>query len=292
MNPVRFRRGLLLLALPVAMAASAYFVPRNAVTGIDLACRLSPPTWRHPLGTDELGRDLLARVACGAQLSLIIGVAVVGIAGTAGTVAGGAAGYAGGVADRFFIFISDVLLSFPGLLLTLAIIAVLGPGISSLCTALILTGWIGYARYARALTLSLRAREFIEAQRAIGSPLHRILLRHLLPNIVGPMAALAAMGVAWVVLAEGALSFLGLGVQPPMPSWGSMINDGRRHLLDAPALILIPGSALLLTLLGFTAIGEDLATLADARDLDSHVPPGAGGAAGSSGGRLKKFLQL
>lgn len=292
MKPPGFRRGLLLLVLPVAMAVSAFFIPRGVVTGIDLASRLSPPTWQHPLGTDELGRDVLARVAFGARLSLIIGVVVVGIAGTAGTVAGGAVGYAGGTADRVFVYISDVLLSFPGLLLTLAIIALIGPGVRSLSTALILTGWIGYARYARSLTLSLRAREFIDAQRAIGSPLHRILLRHLLPHVVGPMAALAAMGVAWVVLAEGALSFLGLGVQPPTPSWGSMINDGRRHLLDAPALILVPGSALLLTLLGFTAIGEDLAARTDAREIDSPMPTTGDRAVGTAGGRLKKFLQL
>lgn len=260
---LKLRIGLFLLSMPVALAGASLLMSRDTYTLIDLSSRLDAPTLRHPLGTDDLGRDVLARSAVGARVSLTVGLAVAALCAAIGAVAGCVAGYLGGAFDRALAFATDLLLSFPGLLLAIALLALLGPGLRNLVAVLVVTGWTGYARLSRSLVMSLHEAGFLEAQRAIGSPIGRVLIRHLLPNIAGPLVAQTALGVPAVILAEGALGFLGLGAQPPEPTWGAMIAEGRRHVLDDPLLMVAPGLALFLTLLGLSLVGEVLSARFD-----------------------------
>jgi peptide/nickel transport system permease protein len=222
----------------------------------ELALRLIGPSWTHPFGVDELGRDVLARVLAGARVSFLVAVMVVGSSALIGTTLGALAGYYGGFLDDAISRVTDMLLAFPGLLLAIALVAVLGPSLRNVLFALTAIGWVGYARLVRGQVLRVRQLEYVEAARALGATTSRVLLRHVIPAVVPTVIAQGTLGMAGAIVGESALSFLGLGVQPPTPSWGTMLNGGRAHLLDAPHLTLFPGLAIAFLVLGFNFVGD------------------------------------
>ena len=224
----------------------------------DLPLRLEGPSAAHWLGLDELGRDILARVLAGARISLLVGIVVVGISASVGILLGSVAGYYGGLVDEVVSRVSDILMAFPGLLLAIAVVAVLGPSLTNVVLALALIGWVGYARLVRGLVLRVRELEYVQAARALGAATPRILLRHVVPATLPALIVQATLGMGGAILAEASLSFLGLGVQPPTPSWGTMLNYGRAHLLDAPHLTIFPGLAIAVLVLGFNFVGDGL----------------------------------
>lgn len=228
---------------------------------INLRVVLAGPIRGHPLGCDALGRDVLARVVWGARLSLLVATSVIGLSLALGTLIGAATALAGGVADELLMRVVDVLLAFPGILLAIALAAILGPGLVDLVIALAAIGWTGYARLVRGELLSLREREYVQAARALGARPSRLLLRHMLPALAGPLAVQATFGVGGVIIAEAALSFLGLGALPPTPTWGNMLDQGRAFLLVAPHLTTAPGLAIGISVLGFNFLGDGLAQL-------------------------------
>lgn len=258
--------GILLLVLFAVMALFApWLAPANPAS-IDLVHRLSPPSAKHWFGTDALGRDILSRIIYGARLSLTVAVSVVGLSLSLGIVLGGIAGYYGGPIDTFLnVFAMNAFMAMPGILLAIAFVAFLGPGLLNLILALSIGGWVGYARLVRGQVLAVREREFVEAARAIGASDVRIFFRHIMPNIVQPLIVQAAIGMAGAVLAEATLSFLGLGVPPPTASWGEMLNDARSHLFDAPHLVIFPALAVMLCVLCFNFIGDALRDFLDPR---------------------------
>lgn len=229
----------------------------------DLALRLARPSLGHPFGLDELGRDILARVVAGARVSFLVGLTVVAVSAAVGTTLGSLAGYFGGALDDLISRITDVLMAFPGLLLAIALVAVLGPSLANVLFALTIIGWVGYARLVRGQVLRAREFEYVQAARALGAGTARILWRHVMPTTLPAVVVQASLGMAGAIIGEAALSFLGLGVQPPTPSWGTMLNGGRAHLLDAPHLTLFPGLAIALLVLGFNFVGDGLRDLAD-----------------------------
>lgn len=237
------------------MAIAAFFIDESADI-VDLQRFLMPPDTQQLLGADELGRPILQRLVEGAQTSLLVAIGVVFFSAIIGTSIGIISGYTGGWLDRIVTKIIDVFLAFPGLLLAIALAAILGPGIENVVFALVVVGWVGYARLARAQTLSLRHREHIQAARALGVATPVMLYRHVLPLILAPLGVEATFGIAGAVISEAGLSFLGLGVQPPEASWGSMIKEGTRYLLVAPHLVLAPGIALMLVVLAVNLIGD------------------------------------
>jgi peptide/nickel transport system permease protein len=223
----------------------------------NLAARLESPGWAHWMGTDELGRDVAARVLYGARVSLFVAISVVCGCGLTGLFIGTLAGYAGGWFDRLVnIVLINAFLSFPGVLLAIAFAAFLGPGIGKVILALVITGWAGYARLARAQVLKVKELEFVLAAESLGASHARIILRHLLPNILQPVLIQATIGMAGAILAESTLSFLGLGVLAPVPSWGAMLNDARGHLFDAPHLVIFPALAVMTAVLAFNLLGD------------------------------------
>lgn len=228
-----------------------------------LPLRLAGPMSGHPFGLDELGRDILARVLTGARISFAVGLIVVGVSASVGTLIGSVAGYLGGVIDDLFSRIIDILLAFPGLLLAIALVAVLGPSLTNVLIALTAIGWVGYARLVRGQVLRAREFEYVQAARALGASTPRVLLQHVVPTALPAVVVQATLGMAAAIIGEAALSFLGLGVQPPTPSWGTMLNGGRAHLLDAPHLTIVPGLAIALLVLGFNFVGDGLRDLAD-----------------------------
>ena len=264
-NPLAMA-GLVLTALFVLCAIFAPLLSPQDPAQIDLPARLAAPSLGHWFGTDELGRDLLSRVIYGARISMLVGTSVVAVSLTLGLIVGCVAGYYGGRVDRFFnVVVMNAFLSFPGILLAIAFVAFLGPGLWNLILALSLGGWVGYARLVRAQVLATREREFVEAARALGASDWRVVTRHILPNMIQPVIVQAAIGMAGAVLAEATMSFLGLGVPPPVPSWGSMLNDGRSHLFDAPHIVLVPAAAVMLAVLAFNFIGDGLRDYLDPR---------------------------
>ena len=224
----------------------------------ELALRLEGPSRLHWLGLDELGRDILARVMSGARISLFVGLVVVSVSASIGAAMGALAGYYGGIIDEAISRVIDILLAFPGLLLAIALVAVLGPSLTNVVLALSLIGWVGYARVARAQVLQAREFEYVVAARAIGAATPRILIRHVLPAALPALTVQATLGMGGAILSEAALSFLGLGVQPPTPSWGAMLNYGRVHVLDAPHLTVFPGLAIAVVVLGLNLLGDSL----------------------------------
>ena len=224
----------------------------------ELALRLEGPSRLHWLGLDELGRDILARVMSGARISLFVGLVVVSVSASIGAVMGSLAGYYGGIVDEAIGRVMDILLAFPGLLLAIALVAVLGPSLTNVVLALSLIGWVGYARVVRAQVLQAREFEYVAAARAIGAATPRILIRHVLPAALPALTVQATLGMGGAILSEAALSFLGLGVQSPTPSWGAMLNYGRVHVLDAPHLTVFPGLAIALVVLGLNLLGDSL----------------------------------
>jgi peptide/nickel transport system permease protein len=229
----------------------------------DLALRLEGPSGLHWFGLDELGRDIFARVLSGARISLLVGIVVVGVSSTSGIVLGSIAGYFGGRIDEAISRLMDILLAFPGLLLAIAMVAVLGPSLTNVVLALSLIGWVGYARLVRGQVLRAREFEFVQAARALGATTPRILARHIVPTALPAVMVQATLGMGGAILAEASLSFLGLGVQPPTPSWGTMLSYGKAHLLDAPHLTIFPGLAIAVLVLGFNFLGDGLRDLLD-----------------------------
>jgi peptide/nickel transport system permease protein len=258
--------GVVLIAVFVAFALFAPWIAPRDPAAIDLPGRLNLPSRVHWFGTDELGRDILARVIYGARISMLVGSCVVATSLALGLIVGSIAGYYGGAIDRFFnVIVMNAFLSFPGILLAIAFVAFRGPGIFNLVLALSLGGWVGYARLVRGQVLAAREREFVEAARALGASDLRIIVRHILPNIIQPVIVQAAIGMAGAILAEATMSFLGLGVPPPTASWGTMLNDARAHLFDAPHLVLFPALAVMLAVLSFNFIGDALRDYLDPR---------------------------
>lgn len=228
-----------------------------------LALRLTGPSLQHWFGLDELGRDILSRVLAGARISILVGLVVVSISATVGIAVGAAAGYFGGRVDEILSRAIDILMAFPGLLLAIAMVAVLGPSLFNVVFALSLIGWVGYARLVRGQVLRARELEFVQAARALGASTPRVLVRHVIPTTLPAVTVQATLGMGGAILAEASLSFLGLGVQPPTPSWGTMLNYGRIHLLDAPHLTIFPGLAIAILVLGFNFLGDGLRDVLD-----------------------------
>jgi peptide/nickel transport system permease protein len=256
--------ALTLLAALIGPVASPYDPAHQ-----ELALRLASPTVSHPFGLDELGRDILARVLAGARISFLVGLTVVTVSAIVGTLFGAVAGYFGGALDDLISRVIDTLLAFPGLLLAIAIVAVLGPSLVNVLVALTLIGWVGYARLVRGQVLRAREFEYVQAARAEGAGTPRILWRHVIPTAVPALVVQSTLGMAGAIIGEASLSFLGLGVQPPTPSWGTMLNGGRAHILDAPHLTIFPGLAIALLVLGFNFLGDGLRDRLDPRRLVS-----------------------
>jgi len=260
------RWGFAVTAALVLLAVLAPWIAPASPSAQHLPERLLSPSARHWFGTDELGRDVLSRTLYGARVSLLVGVSVVLGAGTVGLALGAISGYFGGIFDRVInIVLINAFLSFPGILLAIAFAAFMGPGLDKVILALIITGWAGYARLARAQVLKVREMEFVLAARSLGASHARILLRHLLPNTLQPVLIQATIGMAGAILAESTLSFLGLGVVAPTPSWGAMLNDARNHLFDAPHLVVFPALGIMAAVLAFNLLGDALRDWLDPR---------------------------
>src|ERR1700744_1244746 len=258
--------GVVLLALFLVCGLAAPLLTPYSPTSIDLLPRLQGPSLAHWAGTDELGRDTLTRLLWGARLSLAVSVTVVAISLALGIAIGGLAGYMGGWVDTALTtFAMNTFLALPGILLAIAFAAFLGPGFLNLVLALAVGGWAGYARLVRAQVMAVREREYVDAARALGASGMRIFLRHILPNILQPILVQAAIGMAGVILAEATLSFLGLGIPAPAPSWGAILKDARSHLFDSPHLDLFPAAAVAGAVLGFNFLGDALRDRLDPR---------------------------
>lgn len=260
------RWGLALTLFLVIIALGAPLIAPASPTAQNLPTRLEAPSLAHWMGTDELGRDILSRIIYGARVSMIVSVSVVFGAGILGLAIGAVAGYFGGWLDRIVnIVLINAFLSFPGILLAIAFAAFLGPGLGKVILALVVTGWAGYARLARAQILQAKEMEYVLAARSVGASDARILIRHLLPNILQPVLVQATIAMAGAILAESTLSFLGVGVLAPMPSWGAMLNDARGHLFDAPHLVIFPALAVMTAVLAFNLLGDALRDWMDPR---------------------------
>jgi peptide/nickel transport system permease protein len=259
------RAGLLIVAIAALAAVFGPWITPYDPSLQELSQRLAGPTAMHPFGLDELGRDILARVLAGARISFLVGLTVVTVSAVIGTMLGAIAGYFGGMLDDVISRIIDTLLAFPGLLLAIALVAVLGPSLANVLFALTVIGWVGYARLVRGQVLKAREFEYVQAARALGANTGRILWQHVIPSAIPAVVVQVTLGMAGAVIGEASLSFLGLGVQPPTPSWGTMLNGGRAHILDAPHLTLFPGLAIALLVLGFNFLGDGLRDRLDPR---------------------------
>jgi len=255
--------GAALLVFIVLIALTAPFLDLPDPTRGDLRARLAGPTWdglfspgAHPLGTDEIGRDILSRLIHGSRITLLVATAAVVLGGVVGTILGIIAGYKGGIVDRILMRLVDIQLAIPLMLLALLVVAALGPSLRNVVLVLALTSWIRYARIIRAQVLSLREREFVQSARAIGASTTRIMFLHILPNVMTPALVVGTLELARVIIMDSALSFLGLGVQPPTPSWGKMLADGRVYLSSAWWAVTFPGLAIVLTVLSVNLFGD------------------------------------
>ena len=272
---VRSRSGLIGMVLIVLFVSAAVFAPMldlpNPLRG-DLKARLAPPTWTglfapgaHPLGTDQLGRDILSRIIYGSQITLTVAAYAVVLGGIVGVLLGIVAGYFRGPVDRILMRLVDIQLAIPLMLLALLVVAALGPSLTNLVVVLAVTSWIRYARIIRGQVLALREREFVQSARAIGASTTRIMLRHILPNVMTPALVVATLELARIIIMDAALSFLGLGVQPPTASWGRMLAEGRVYISSAWWIVTFPGLAILLTVLSVNLVGDWLRDYFDPR---------------------------
>jgi peptide/nickel transport system permease protein len=256
----------LILSLFALAALLAPWVAPYDPAALHLEQRLLPPSHQFLFGTDELGRDIFSRILFGARLSLSVAVTVVGCSLVLGGMVGAVAGFYSGWRDTILnVYVINAFMAMPGILLAIAFVAFLGPGLRNVILALTLAGWVNYARLVRAQVMVARDLEYVEAARALGAGDLRLVIRHILPNIAQPIIIQAALGMATAVLAEATLSFLGLGVPPPAASWGSMLNDARAHLFDAPHTVLAPAIAVMLCVLAFSFLGDALRDWADPR---------------------------
>jgi peptide/nickel transport system permease protein len=261
-----------LVAAGVVVAVGPVLAPSDPAAQ-HLALRLAGPSWGHPLGLDELGRDVLSRLLAGARISFGVGLSVVAISAAIGVTVGAVAGYAGGWVDGLIGRVMDVLLAFPGILLAIALVGMLGPSLAHVVAALAVIGWVSYARLVRGQVLAIRELDYVQAARAIGARPLRIITRHLVPATWPSLVVQGTLGMAAAILAEASLSFLGLGAQPPTPSWGAMLDAGRSHLFDAPHVTVFPGLALAGAVILFNLAGDSLR-----QHLDQRGAPTPGGA--------------
>jgi len=260
-----YHLGIVILLALLGMALFSPWLTAYSPTAVDLQGALRSPGGQHLWGQDPLGRDVWSRILYGARVSVIVGFTTVAVSLALGTLLGFLAGYYGSVLDELIMRLVDILLAFPGILLAIALTAILGPSLHNVILALCLTGWVGYARIVRVQVLVLRNADFIQAARSLGVGDWRLLYRHLLPNLLAPLIVEATFGIAGAILGEAGLSFLGLGVQPPTPSWGSMLNEGRQFLLVAPHLTLAPGVVIMTVVLGLNFLGDGLRDRLDVR---------------------------
>jgi peptide/nickel transport system permease protein len=264
-----FGLGVVVVVL-LAAAFAVWLTPFDPLEQ-DINQRLKAPGWQnaagqmHPLGTDHLGRDILARVLFGARIALVVGLSAVLVSGVLGMMIGLVAGYFGGKMDDFLMRLADIQLAFPFILLAIAVIGVLGPSLRNIIIVIGVSSWVVYARVVRGEVLSIRERDFVQAAIALGSRDGRILIHHILPNAFTPWLVVATLDMARVIVIESALSFLGLGVQPPTPTWGGMLADGRVYLSTAWWLATFPGLAILVTVLGINLLGDGLRDTLDPR---------------------------
>lgn len=250
--------GAIVILLFIAVAVLAPVIAPESYDDIDLPNMLRPPSSEYPMGTDEFGRDLLSRIIYGARVSLKVSIFAVGLSMIIGVTLGAVAGYFGGGIDLVITGLTDIVWSFPVALLAIAFVAAFGPSLRNLVLALSLTGWTGFSRLTRGEFLSLKEMEFISAAKASGIRDSRILLRHMLPNAMGPIIVMATMELPKAIILESSLSFLGLGAQPPTPSWGSIMNTGRSYILDAPWIFFFPGLVMAILVLGYNLFGDGL----------------------------------
>ncbi|MBS7706514.1 ABC transporter permease [Chelatococcus asaccharovorans] len=272
---VQSRGGLFGILILMLLVAGALLAPTlglpDPVRG-DLRARMAPPTWTglfapgaHPLGTDQLGRDILSRIVYGSRITLTIGAYAVVLGGIVGVMLGIVAGYCGGITDRLLMRLVDIQLAIPLMLLALLVVAALGPSLTNLVIVLALTSWIRYARIIRGQVLALREREFVQSARTIGASTAQIMLRHILPNVMTPALVVATLELARIIIMDAALSFLGLGVQPPAASWGRMLAEGRVYISTAWWVVTFPGLAIMLTVLSVNLLGDWLRDYFDPR---------------------------
>jgi len=268
--------GVVLIAGLLLMAAAAPRIAPYSPTAQDLRARLVPPawedggSWKHALGTDHLGRDVLSRVIHGSQVSLAVGAAVVLIAGAFGVVLGLMAGYHGGRIDSFIMRWIDTQVAFPGLLIALIILAVIGPSLPTVILVLSLNGWMVYGRMTRGLALSVRQTAYVEAAEMVGCSATRVIFRHILPNLTSPLLTLAILEFARIVLAEAALSFLGMGIQPPATSWGLDVASGKNYMFRAWWLVTFPGIAISITVLAINLVASWLRLISDPQEREKQ----------------------
>ncbi len=259
--------GAVISLVIVLCAIFAPYVATHGVEQMDMRNRFAGPSLDHWLGTDNFGRDLWSRTVFGARVSLTIAVISVFCSTVIGTVVGLVAGYFGGWVDQVLMRITDIFLGFPAIVLALAIVAVLGPGVLNVSIAIIVVAWTEYARVVRSTTLVLREQNYVQAARALGASPARILFREILPNALGPIIVLASLGLGTAIIAESALSFLGFGLPPPTPTWGWTLSYGTKFMRDAPWLSIIAGAAIMITVLGFNLLGDGLRDILDPRQL-------------------------
>ena len=253
-----FTSGFILTVAIVIMALAAPLLAPYDPNLQDTSRRLEAPSKQHLLGLDDLGRDVLSRIVWGARISLMVGFSVVILASLVGVTLGAISGYFGGIIDTLIMRLTDILLAFPGILLAIALVAVLGPKLPNVILALATIGWVGYARLVRGQVLKVREMEYVTAAKALGAKSPRVIIRHVLPNVINPVIVMATLGLAGAILSEAALSFLGLGVQPPTPSWGAMLTSGRRYLGLANHLAIFPGAAIMAAVMGLNFLGDGL----------------------------------
>ncbi|MYD93882.1 MAG: ABC transporter permease subunit [Chloroflexi bacterium] len=257
--------GLILVASLLLAGLVAPWSPLADPTEINLPDRLLSPSPEHLLGTDHLGRDTFSRLVHGARATLLAAAATLVLSMTIAVTVGLLSGYYGGWPDTALMWVVDLLLAFPSLILALAVAGALGPGLLNVLLAVGAVWWVGHARIIRGITLGEREMAYVTAARASGASDRRIILRHIAPNILGPIVVLASLDIGWIILGIAGLSFLGLGAQPPTPEWGAMLSDARPHLQTAPHLILLPGAAIFVAVLGFNLLGDGLRDLLDPR---------------------------
>jgi peptide/nickel transport system permease protein len=257
--------GLVIIVIVFFIAIFAPFLSFYDSGKTDVSLKLKPPSFQHYLGTDQLGRDVYSRMLYGSRISLSVGFVAVGISILIGILVGAMAGYKGGWVDSLLMRFVDIMLSFPSFFLILTVVAILRPNIYNVMIVIGITSWEGTARFVRAEFLSLRERDYVQAARALGVKDRRIIFRHILPNALAPVFVTASLGVASAILIEAGLSFLGFGVQPPAPSWGNILTEGRTYIFDAWWLTVFPGLAILITVLSFNLFGEGLRDALDPR---------------------------
>ena len=259
--------GLFLVVSLLLAGLLAPWLPLDDPTEIDLPERLLTPSPEHLLGTDHLGRDTFSRIVHGARMTLLAAAATLALSMTIALTVGILSGYHGGWLDTALMGVVDLLLAFPSLILALAVAGALGPGLFNVLLAAGAVWWVGHARIIRGVTLGARQMEYVTAARAAGAGGGRVILRHIAPNILGPIIVIASLDVGWIILGIAGLSFLGLGAQPPTPEWGAMLNDARPHLQTAPRLLLLPGTAIFVAVLGFNLLGDGLRDALDPRTV-------------------------